>query len=175
MINKLCPSKCLEEKRISRQAIENNYKHVAVFLATFPGVAIYLDQFKGDPIQIEPDFKESIKYFLVSIFKPPIFEVKKIAGEKVNGSKFLNYITKWSELLENTPQPIVFNLAKAYAEVSNRNLVDKQLEKYKSFVNEYKKPVDEELLKKYTKISQKIVLKISTRVEIRIIRNIRKI
>jgi hypothetical protein len=50
-------------------------------------------------------------------------------------------------LLENTPQPIVFNLAKAYAEVSNRNFVDMQLEKYKSFVNEYKKPVDEELLK----------------------------
>jgi hypothetical protein len=78
MINKLCPSKCLEEKHISRQAIENNYKHVAVFLAVFPGLAIYLDQFKGDPIQIEPDFKESDKSFLVNIFKPPIFEVKKL-------------------------------------------------------------------------------------------------
>jgi atlastin len=148
MINKLCPSKCLEEKRSSRQAIENNYKHVAVFLAAFPGVAIYFDQFKGDPIQIEPHFKESVKCLLVNIFNPPIFEVKKIAGEKVNGFKFLNYIMKWAELLENAPEPIVFNLAKAYAEVSNRNLVDKLLEKYKSFLNEYKKPVDEELLKK---------------------------
>jgi hypothetical protein len=99
----------------------------------FAGLTIYLNQFKGDAIQIEPHFKESVKCFLVNIFKPPIFEVKKITGKKVNGFKFLNYITKWSELLENAPLLIILNLPKAYAEVSNRNIVDKQLEKYKFF------------------------------------------
>lgn len=103
---------CLEDKvdqandvRELRHSIKSSFDKLECFLMPHPGLRV-ARCFNGDLNQIEEeDFIAALNEFVKSTFSNYNFVPKKLNGEMIIASDFINYVTSFWTIFEGTPTP----------------------------------------------------------------------
>ncbi len=91
---------------------------------------------KGDPSEMDPEFIEYYKGFVVRMLDPKNIQTKKIGSHLVTGTLLKAYIAKWREIFLSAVIPEAKTVHDAIAELQNTMAVQTAMKGYEQFIKD---------------------------------------
>jgi len=109
-----------------RENIKSSFDDIEAFLMPFPGKSVAQEKnFKGNVMEIDPDFLNCVKDLVPSIFYPEKLIVKRINGEKVRAREFVIYLEEYVKAFDSDEMPAPKSILAANADGQIRILYEK--------------------------------------------------
>lgn len=122
---------CHAEHRSLRRQIRKVFKLINCFLMPSPGEAVTSSEiFKGRLSEIKKEFREILLVLVPMLFAPENLIVKKINGNPVTATDFVNFLKSYLGVFQSGELPEPMALLKATAYVNNMKAVTKSKDFY---------------------------------------------
>ncbi|CAG7659282.1 unnamed protein product [Allacma fusca] len=139
-----------DKNRAVREAIQQSYKDIGMFLMPHPGMKFIRESRRNPP---EEDFQELLKDLVVHVMSHLV--TKRIGAEEVTGKSLKTNVKLWADLCKNSNFPVAETVAEMTTRLQNDQASTMAIEtfkmKYTQLLNSDQSGVsDEEFRKTFT-------------------------